>query len=74
MISIKVCKLSDLINKIADEGMTMIVVSHQMEFVKKIATKVVFLNDGKIIENGTADEIFNNPKNKKLKEFIKNTI
>ena len=63
----------ELIKEIAHDGMTMIIVSHEMEFVKNIATKVIFINEGKIIESGSVEEIFNNPKNERLKEFIKNT-
>lgn len=66
-------EVEDLIKQIADDGMTMIIVSHEMEFVKNIATKVIFINEGKIIESGTVEEIFENPQNERLKEFIKNT-
>lgn len=66
-------EVEDLIKQIADEGMTMIIVSHEMEFVKNIATTVIFINEGKIIESGTVEEIFENPQNERLKEFIKNT-
>lgn len=62
----------ELIKEIANLGMTMIIVSHEMDFVKNIATKVVFINEGKIVESGSVEEIFNRPKNERLKEFIKN--
>ena len=62
----------ELIKEIANEGMTMVIVSHEMDFVKNIATKVVFLYNGRIVEDGTVEEIFKNPKNERLKEFIKN--
>lgn len=64
-------EVEDLIKKIANDGMTMIIVSHEMEFVKNIATKVIFINEGKIVESGTVKEIFEKPKNERLKEFIK---
>ena len=64
-------EVEDLIKQIANDGMTMIIVSHEMEFVKNIATKVIFINEGKIVESGTVKEIFENPKNERLKEFIK---
>ena len=63
----------DLISQIAHNGMTFIIVSHEMEFVKKIATKIIFINEGKIVESGTVKEIFDNPQNERLKEFIQNT-
>ena len=65
-------EVEDLIKQIANDGMTMIIVSHEMEFVKNIATKVIFINEGKIVESGTVKEIFEKPKNERLKEFIKN--
>ena len=49
---------------------TMIIVTHEMEFAKRISDKVIFMNDGKIIENGTAKEIFDNPKSELLKQFL----
>ena len=64
-------EVEDLIKQIANDGMTMIIVSHEMEFVKNIATKVIFINEGKIVESGTVKEIFEKPKNERLKEFIK---
>lgn len=63
----------ELIKKIADEGMTMIIVSHEMNFVKKVANKVMFLDEGKISFFGTVDEAFNNKDNKRLKEFLEKT-
>ena len=62
----------ELIKEIANLGMTMLIVSHEMEFVKNIATKVVFMNEGKIVESGSVEEVFNKPKYERLKEFIKN--
>ncbi len=63
----------ELIKKIADEGMTMIIVSHEMNFVKKVANKVMFLDEGNISFFGTVDEAFNNKDNKRLKEFLEKT-
>lgn len=65
-------EVEDLIKQIANDGMTMIIVSHEMEFVKNIATRVIFINEGKIVESGTVSEMFENPNNERLKEFIKN--
>jgi len=62
----------ELIKDIAKRGMTMLIVSHEMEFVRNIATKVIFLNNGVIEEEGSVDEVFGNPKSAKLKEFLSN--
>ena len=61
----------DIMKKLAEEGMTMIVVTHEMKFAKEVSTKVVFMNEGVILESGTPDEIFNNPKEASTKEFLK---
>lgn len=63
-------EVTNLMKEIANQGMTMIVVSHEMNFIKKFATKVIFMEDGKIIEQGTKEEIFNHPKDDRLKEFL----
>jgi polar amino acid transport system ATP-binding protein len=60
----------ELMKNIADDGMTMIVVSHEMNFARAFANKVIFMNDGKIIEEGTPNEIFDNPKSERLKSFL----
>ena len=60
----------ELMKNIADDGMTMVVVSHEMNFAKSFANKVIFMNEGKIIEEGTPNEIFNNPKSERLKSFL----
>ena len=63
-------EVTQLIRKIADEGMTMMIVSHELNFIKNFCSKIIFMNDGKILECGTSKEIFNNPKNEKLKVFL----
>ena len=63
-------EVTNLIKKIAEEGMTMMIVSHELNFIKSFCTKIIFLNDGKIIESGTSDEIFNHPKDEKLQNFL----
>lgn len=60
----------ELLKMIAKDGMTMIVVTHEMSFAKNFADKVIFMDKGKIIEIGTSKEIFDNPKNERLKEFL----
>lgn len=61
----------NIIKKIAKEGYTMVLVSHEMNFIKKVSNRVIFLNGGHIIEDGTPYEVFNNPKNERTKEFLK---
>lgn len=60
----------DTIRAAALEGNTMIIVSHELNFVKKVANRVLFLEKGKIIEDGTPKEVFENPKNERTKAFL----
>ena len=60
----------ELMKKLAKDGMTMIVVSHEMKFAREVATKMIFMFDGKIEEEGTPNQIFEHPKSDRLKEFI----
>lgn len=65
----------DTIRDIAKDGHTMIVVSHEMSFVRNVATKVIFMENGKIVEMGTASQIFDSPQNERTREFlIKNRV
>jgi ABC-type polar amino acid transport system ATPase subunit len=59
-----------VMKKLADEGMTMIVVTHEMNFAKNVANKVLFMEDGYVVEEGNPDQVFNHPKNKRTAEFI----
>ena len=59
-----------LIKELADDGMTMVIVTHELKFAKDVATKVIFMDDGHIIESGTPEDIFNNPQTDRLKEFL----
>ena len=63
----------DLIMDIADKGITMLIVSHEMNFVKKIATKVLFLDEGIISFFGDVDEVFKNTTNERLNDFLSKT-
>ena len=65
-------EVKSLIQEVAETGITMLIVSHEMEFVKSLATRVIFMQDGKIIEEGSPNEIFKNPKTKELQEFLNN--
>lgn len=60
----------ELIKQLANEGMTMVIVTHEMNFAKEVATRVMFIDEGKIIEQGTPSEIFDTPKNDRLKTFL----
>ena len=60
----------DLMTELAKQGMTMVVVTHEMAFAREIADKIVFMDNGKIIEAGTPEEIFDHPKTDRLKEFL----
>jgi len=55
---------------LANEGMTMMVVTHEMGFAREVADRVVFIDQGVIVEEGTPEEIFNNPKEERTKEFL----
>jgi len=59
---------------LAKEGMTMIVVTHEMGFAKEVADRVLFMEEGIIYEDGTPDEIFNNPKEKRTQEFLSKVL
>ena len=63
----------DIIRKLKNEKITMLIVSHEMNFVKEISDKVVVLENGKILEKGTSKQIFENPESSRVKEFL-NTI
>ncbi len=60
----------ELMKEVAKTGMTMIVVTHELGFAKEFATRVIFMNEGKIIEDGAPDEIFNHPKTERLQTFL----
>lgn len=60
------------IKRTAATGQTMLLVSHEMSFVYEVANKVLFLDKGKIVEEGTPDEVFNHPKSERAKEFLQN--
>lgn len=60
----------DVMKELAAEGMTMIVVTHEMGFAKEVADRVLFMDNGVIVEEGTPQEIFDNPKSERLKAFL----
>ena len=61
-----------VMRQLAMEGMTMLVVTHEMNFAKNVSNKVVFMDGGHVLETGSAKEFFSNPKQERTKEFLKN--
>lgn len=64
----------EVMKKLADEGMTMAVVTHEMGFAREVADRVLFIDQGVIMEQGTPDEIFGNPQSPRLKDFLSKVI
>lgn len=64
----------DLIKEVADSGMTMLIVTHEMGFAKNVASKVLFMDEGVIKEQGTPQEIFEKPESSRLQEFLKKVL
>ena len=60
----------DVMKQLAQEGMTMVVVTHEMGFAREVGSRVLFMADGKLLEQGTPKEIFENPQNPRLKDFL----
>ena len=60
----------DVMKKLANEGMTMVCVTHEMGFAREVASRVIFMDEGKIIEEGTPEEIFDSPKSERLQSFL----
>ncbi|MBR3115883.1 amino acid ABC transporter ATP-binding protein [Candidatus Saccharibacteria bacterium] len=63
-----------LIRELAERGMTIMIVTHEMSFAKEIATRIVFLDKGKIIEEGTPSEFFTHPKTPRVREFLEKVL
>lgn len=63
-----------LIRELADRGMTIIIVTHEMSFAKEIATRVVFIDKGRVIEEGTPEEFFEHPKTPRVREFLEKVL
>ena len=64
----------DLMKQLAKEGMTMVIVTHEMGFAREVADRVLFMNEGKIMEEGSPEELFGNPKDVRLKEFLSKVL
>ncbi len=64
----------DLMKALAKEGMTMIIVTHEMGFAKEVANRVLFIDEGQILESGSPEEFFSNPKNPRLQDFLSKVL
>lgn len=64
----------NVIKKLAEDDVTMIVVTHEMNFAREVADRVIFMDKGRIIEEGTPEDIFQNPKSDRLKEFLSSML
>lgn len=63
-----------LMKELADEGMTMVIVTHEMGFAREVATRVMFMDSGQILEQGTPEHIFTHPQNERLKDFLSKVL
>ncbi|MBQ1545114.1 MAG: amino acid ABC transporter ATP-binding protein [Clostridia bacterium] len=64
----------DVMKKLAEQGMTMVTVTHEMGFAREVADRVIFMADGKIVEEGTPEQIFDNPQSERLQSFLEKVI
>ena len=64
----------EVMKKIAEEGVTMVVVTHEMSFALQVANKVIFMEDGQIVEEGMPEDIFYHPQKERTKQFIQNSV
>lgn len=64
----------EVMKNLADQGMTMAVVTHEMGFAKEVGTRVMFMDEGRILEQGTPEDIFDNPKEARTQEFLSKVL
>ena len=64
----------DVMKKLAQTGMTMVVVTHEMGFAREVGNRVIFMDEGKILEEGTPDAIFNHPQSPRLQDFLSKVL
>ena len=69
-----VVEVLDLIKQVADTGMTMVIVTHEMGFAREVATRVLFMDKGNILEEGSPEELFSAPKQERTKEFLSKVL
>ena len=60
----------EVIKKVAEGGMTMVIVTHEMKFAREVASRVIFLDKGRIIEDGTPQQVFEHPKTDRVRQFL----
>ena len=70
----RVAGVLDVMKALARKGMTMVVVTHEMGFAREVATRVVFMDEGKVLEQGTPEEIFDHPKDERLQDFLSKVL
>ncbi|MDO4846153.1 MAG: amino acid ABC transporter ATP-binding protein [Oscillospiraceae bacterium] len=64
----------DVMKELADEGMTMVVVTHEMGFAREVGNRVLFMDEGRLVEEGTPEDIFDRPQNPRLKDFLSKVL
>ena len=64
----------DVMKELAREGMTMVVVTHEMGFAREVGNRVLFMADGLLLEEGSPDQIFNHPQNPRLQDFLSKVL
>jgi polar amino acid transport system ATP-binding protein len=64
----------EVMKQLAKDGMTMVCVTHEMGFAREVGTRVIFMDEGKIIEENTPEQIFTNPRNERLKTFLQKVL
>ena len=69
-----ISEVLDVMTDLAQEGMTMIVVTHEMGFARSVADKVVFMDEGEIVETGPPETFFDNPKSDRTKQFLEQIL
>ena len=69
-----IAEVLDVIIDLAQEGITMVVVTHEMGFAKKAADRMIFMDEGRIVETGTPDDFFNNPQTERCKLFLEQIL
>ncbi len=64
----------DVIREVAEEGMTMVIVTHEMGFAREVASRVIFMDGGQILESGAPNQVFDSPKDARLRGFLSRII
>jgi len=71
---LKVKEVLSTLKKLAENNMTMIVVTHEMAFAKEISDRIIFMDEGKILADGTPEKVLNNPDHPRIREFVSKFI